>query len=811
MPSSCSCCSRASSGWRCQLLAPAAKALGLLAVPRLAVSALFTLGCMAALLMWLVAAPACHDEGGVGAAGRPPASQLQATVVLLNWQRSDYVQHHLLPVLLAHPGIGQVVVSHGRRDRSGLFAMQHPKLLQVDDTDRNAELGLSLRFHRCHEHATHEAVIHLDDDTELSLSAIDRLLEAYANNPTRISGPVARKLRWNYFYASEKSACNAPVVLTKLMIMPRRLCRHFLNFAPHVLDLAHQGTPRWNGEDIFMSLVAGHVLGTGPDAAQQQHHARLTTLSDVRWPAVGNAGSAISGNLDDTSVFSLEWWQRVGKAHTHKSHRTALWKAAAARLARLPRFVSAARTPTCVFTGVFGQFDVLRPMQLELETPPHVRYFVLSDSNATLERVPAPWEPLLVPTISTEPRRNARHYKILPAPLWDKCNVSIYIDGNVELLVQPSQIVATLAAGADLGIARHPFCRDYACELSTRALASPQSFRAIQLQVEDYERNSGFDRSARAYESSLLVRRHTPQVRKLMERWRQDVMRHEHLRDQISLAPVLHASGVQAFVPWSPEHDVDAEEKEEAELQARRVHARPLRVQGLAAHNVLLRKRCHRRAMGQELHPVLHQAYCAVYSLAKVHLPHLEANYVESHNWYQLLHQDAGWARCALVLGLLCVDYAVLVALSAERVYAAAHRQLERWGLGPPWLTMADVLLIFLFIQSGVAVFSLLFVVCGLLYSYPFAAGAAGIAFFRMARELVWLQLFRTAVRACASRVYTRRPLAEWEQFWSSISLLLLRLAMVYPDLTEVLFALVFLLLCGVRWGLAALWSWGQH
>jgi hypothetical protein len=92
-----------------------------------------------------------------------------------------------------------------------------------------------------------------------------------------------------------------------------------------------------------------------------------------------------------------------------------------------------------------------------------------------------------------------------------------------------------------------------------------------------------------------MVRRHTPRMRALMAQWRAELSSHGHVRDQLSLAPLLFAEGVRG----------------------------EFRISRLPGHGEAFQKcRCHKdRVLGETMGRAATAAYCAVYHAVKCWAP----------------------------------------------------------------------------------------------------------------------------------------------------------------------------------------------
>ena len=269
----------------------------------------------------------------------------------MNYARPRMLQQsRLMPELLKHPAVDEILLCHANAKTA--FHLEHPKVQNIDAVAANDQYGLALRFHYCRQ-ARNEWVIHVDDDMELDGTAVTALVDYMTADPHRIVGHYGRRYnfwkvphRLGYDYATTLAG-PVEVVLTKLLILERQVCDAFFRHAPLVEDdlVLPYSKPRWNGEDIFVNLVANHLYKV-PWRGPYNNWA----IPDLHvWEAPNelkddDAGAAdISHNLDRhysrnrtaTYVWLWElgtaWW----RALQHYRYRGRLWATAKARLAAL--------------------------------------------------------------------------------------------------------------------------------------------------------------------------------------------------------------------------------------------------------------------------------------------------------------------------------------------------------------------------------------------------------------------------------------------------------------------------------------------
>lgn len=268
-----------------------------------------------------------------------PLPPNKASVVLMNYSRPRMVQEStLMRTLLAHPNVDEVILLHSNPNTA--FHFVHPKVVNVDSTRQNDEMGLSLRFYFC-QLAKNPWVIHVDDDMEFELSTLSELFIEFARNPRRIVGRFGRDTvgdeNSNSFngYSSRSTHKQTEVILTKLLLMERQTCSAFFEHSHLIWEdtvLNNGEGPLWNGEDIFMSLVANHLYGH--DGTQSNYA--------MDWLDVYNAPDSlkdydngkldISGGMTGYRLWDWHWWQSLMRRNRHYAYRGKLWNTARKRL-----------------------------------------------------------------------------------------------------------------------------------------------------------------------------------------------------------------------------------------------------------------------------------------------------------------------------------------------------------------------------------------------------------------------------------------------------------------------------------------------
>eukprot|EP00538_Stauroneis_constricta_P013105 CAMPEP_0119565866 /NCGR_PEP_ID=MMETSP1352-20130426/31357_1 /TAXON_ID=265584 /ORGANISM="Stauroneis constricta, Strain CCMP1120" /LENGTH=570 /DNA_ID=CAMNT_0007614875 /DNA_START=451 /DNA_END=2159 /DNA_ORIENTATION=- len=272
-----------------------------------------------------------------------PLPKQKVSVILMNFSRPRMIRESsTMRTLLSHPNVDEVLLLHSNPKTA--FEFDHPKVVNVDAIRDNEEMGLSLRFYHC-QLAKNEWVLHLDDDVEFTSAALDELLIEYGRNPRRIVGRFGRNMSYDdpvimtafNGYSSAGTHKSSEVMLTRLMVMERETCSAFFQYSHLLWDdiVLHDGEgPLWNGEDIFMSLVANHIYGPPTDGRPFNNYAMDwldVWTADESLKDYSNGKLDISGGCHGISIWDWKWWQTLFRRNRHYAYRGKLWQTAKER------------------------------------------------------------------------------------------------------------------------------------------------------------------------------------------------------------------------------------------------------------------------------------------------------------------------------------------------------------------------------------------------------------------------------------------------------------------------------------------------
>lgn len=140
-----------------------------------------------------------------------------------------------------------------------------------------------------------------------------------------------------------------------------------------------------------------------------------------------------------------------------------------------------------------------------------------------------------------DPRRNSRAHKILSTKYLDS-EYTIYLDGNIKLLISPEEVIKRYMDGYDMAMFKHGVrdcIYDEAIEVAKLGL---DNVEFIIEQAKHYE-DSEYPKHNGLLQGGFIVRRNNERVKRFEEAWFADYCRYSR-RDQLSLMPAIKRSKV---------------------------------------------------------------------------------------------------------------------------------------------------------------------------------------------------------------------------------------------------------------------------
>lgn len=190
-----------------------------------------------------------------------------------------------------------------------------------------------------------------------------------------------------------------------------------------------------------------------------------------------------------------------------------------------------------VYTAIFGNYDVLiEPDEVE----DGVDYVCFTDDRKIDSNV---WD-VRVMRPEENPVLNNRRIKILAHEYLEEYDVSVYIDGNIQIKDRMLPLIDSNLDDVDFAVYTHTARNSLEEEADACIAQDKASEEEINEQLEHYQQ-LGFPDEEGLSENRVLFRRHNDEeIKALMEAWWNEVSGRTS-RDQLSLM----------FVLW--QHDVD--------------------------------------------------------------------------------------------------------------------------------------------------------------------------------------------------------------------------------------------------------------
>lgn len=153
------------------------------------------------------------------------------------------------------------------------------------------------------------------------------------------------------------------------------------------------------------------------------------------------------------------------------------------------------------------------------------------------------WEIRLIPSLYKDIRRDSRTVKLLPHIYFPEAEYSLYVDGNIICKVPIQRIIHEWLQDDDIAVFKH-HTRDClfqeAKECIRLGLDTPENVNAHIERYKDFPEHKGL------YQCGMILRRHTPRIKRLNEAWHAEYVA-GCKRDQVSFPYVLEKEGVSIF------------------------------------------------------------------------------------------------------------------------------------------------------------------------------------------------------------------------------------------------------------------------
>lgn len=150
------------------------------------------------------------------------------------------------------------------------------------------------------------------------------------------------------------------------------------------------------------------------------------------------------------------------------------------------------------------------------------------------------WKIVLLPSLFTDARRNSRLPKMLPHIYLKDYEYSLYLDGNIISKVPIQRMIDEYLKDEDIAVFKH-HTRDCLFDEAQECIRLGLDLKEIiEAHIKRYD---GFPKHKGLYQCGVILRRHTPKIKRLNEAWFAQYMT-GCKRDQVSFPYVIEKEGV---------------------------------------------------------------------------------------------------------------------------------------------------------------------------------------------------------------------------------------------------------------------------
>lgn len=194
-----------------------------------------------------------------------------------------------------------------------------------------------------------------------------------------------------------------------------------------------------------------------------------------------------------------------------------------------------------VYKSIFGGYDTLNGIPEELICP-DTDYFVISDTTISL---PRPWRLILVKNTSGSNVIENRRYKMMGPENIKDYKTSVYLDGNIDIKGDLSELINSLDKDKDIYAFLHPKRNNVSDELKACLIYNKITIKEyLESKNKTYKKFKEPQREL--YECGILIRnpKSLPLSNSMIE-WFELFQEHIH-RDQIYFPFILEKHKIRA-------------------------------------------------------------------------------------------------------------------------------------------------------------------------------------------------------------------------------------------------------------------------
>ena len=180
-----------------------------------------------------------------------------------------------------------------------------------------------------------------------------------------------------------------------------------------------------------------------------------------------------------------------------------------------------------IYTAITGGYDKLTAPTVVNKD---IDYICFTDNPSTKSTV---WRMLPVVDNGLDLARQNRQYKLLPHRFLAEYKYSLYIDGNIDIIGDITQLIQKHMVSCSIAFFSH-YQRNCVYEEARACIKQKKDgTEAIKKQIQRY-RDEGYPRNNGLIEGGIILRRHNDlKIIKTMEAWWNELI-NESRRDQLS-------------------------------------------------------------------------------------------------------------------------------------------------------------------------------------------------------------------------------------------------------------------------------------
>lgn len=204
-----------------------------------------------------------------------------------------------------------------------------------------------------------------------------------------------------------------------------------------------------------------------------------------------------------------------------------------------PESATATKSPLkiAVYTCITQGYD---PLNIPLSVDARLAYFCFTD---TPESMAPPWEPRLITLPGLSQKDQNRYIKMHPHEFLPEYDVTIYVDGNIQIVGDLYELVCTaLSSPEDIFLYGHPNRNCVYAEGAACSHIAHERIWHIAAQMRRY-RKAGYPIENGLFEASVIISKNTPSMRRFMAEWWREY-RTGAKRDQLALPFVAWQLGI---------------------------------------------------------------------------------------------------------------------------------------------------------------------------------------------------------------------------------------------------------------------------